>query len=55
MTEGKPFACGDGYYVLGDDSKDSDDSRFNGPVPTDDVLGRPWLILWPRDRAGRVR
>ena len=23
--------CGDGYYVLGDDSRDSDDSRFNGP------------------------
>ena len=33
LIEGKPIPCGDGYYVLGDDLKDSDDSRFNGPVP----------------------
>jgi len=45
--------CGDGYYVLGDDSKDSEDSRFEGPVPTHRIEGRAWLIVWPLERFGR--
>jgi len=55
LTEGKPVPCGDGYYVLGDDLKDSDDSRFNGPVPPHRILGRAWLIVSPRNRFGWVR
>jgi signal peptidase I len=47
--------CGAGYYVLGDDSRDSDDSRFNGPIASADVTGRPWLILAPREHRGLVR
>ncbi|MBN1911671.1 MAG: signal peptidase I [Pirellulales bacterium] len=47
--------CGDGYYVLGDYSRDSDDSRFNGPISPHQILGRPWLILSPSDRRGVVR
>ena len=47
--------CGSGYYVLGDDLKDSDDSRFNGPVPADRIMGRAWLIVWPMKRLGWVR
>jgi signal peptidase I len=46
--------CGDGFYVLGDDSRDSDDSRFNGPVPAKDVIGRAWLIVAPGGRRGFV-
>jgi hypothetical protein len=53
--EGKPVPCGDGYYVLGDELKDSDDSRFNGPVPARRVMGRAWLIVWPWKRLGWVR
>src|SRR5262249_14016866 len=37
---GKVCECRDGYYVLGDNSKDSDDSRFNGPVRREDIVGR---------------
>lgn len=55
LFEGKPVPCGDGYYVLGDDSKDSDDSRFNGPVEPDRVVGRAWMIVWPPARFGFVR
>jgi signal peptidase I len=55
LTDGKPVPCGDGYYVLGDDLKDSDDSRFNGPVPAKRIFGRAWLIVWPTTRFGRVR
>ncbi|MBX9790343.1 MAG: signal peptidase I [Pirellulales bacterium] len=55
LTEGKPVPCGDGYYVLGDDLKDSDDSRFNGPLAADAIVGRAWLILWPKPRVGRVK
>jgi signal peptidase I len=55
LIEGKPVPCGDGYYVLGDETKDSDDSRFNGPVPAKRVIGRAWLIVSPCERAGWIR
>jgi len=55
LTDGKPVPCGNGYYVLGDDLKDSDDSRFNGPVPANRLMGRAWLIVWPINRLGLVR
>lgn len=55
LFEGKPIPCGDGYYVLGDDLKDSDDSRFNGPVKPSRLIGRVWLIVSPRERFGFVR
>jgi type IV secretory pathway protease TraF len=50
----KVAACGDDYYVLGDNSKDSDDSRFNGPVRRDEIVGRTWAILGPRARVGFI-
>lgn len=49
------FKCDQGYYVLGDDSRDSDDSRFNGCIPAHFVEARPWMILAPLSRFGRVR
>jgi len=39
-----------GYFVLGDNVFDSDDSRFEAPVPRAQICGRPWLIVWPRGR-----
>jgi len=55
LLDGNPVPCGSGYYVLGDDLKDSDDSRFNGPVPARRIIGRAWLITWPWKRSGWVR
>ena len=54
LTAGGTVECGEGYYVLGDDTRDSDDSRFNGPVPPEQILGRAWLILDPAERRGLV-
>lgn len=50
----EPVACGQGYYVLGDDTRDSDDSRFNGPVQPAAVVGRSWLVVWPWAHIGWV-
>ncbi len=50
----KVFDCQDGYYVLGDESMDSDDSRFNGTVSRAEIIGRTWLIVGPAERRGLV-
>jgi signal peptidase I len=34
-------------FVLGDNRPCSRDSRYFGPVPADQVLGRAWLVYWP--------
>jgi signal peptidase I len=46
--------CKEGYYVLGDNSRDSEDSRFTGPVMPDQLIGRAWLIVGPSGRRGFV-
>lgn len=55
LSEGRERRIDGGYYVLGDDSKDSQDSRFEGEVEPRAVVGRAFLILWPPQRAGLVR
>jgi len=47
--------CGTGYFVLGDASVDSWDSRFTGPVAGERFRGRVWCILSPGTRTGFVR
>jgi signal peptidase I len=54
VGDGQAVECGQGYYVLGDDTNDSDDSRFAGPVPPGRIVGRVWLIVAPRSRIGFV-
>ena len=51
LAGGGAAPCGQGYYVLGDDSRDSQDSRFEGPVDPERIRGRAWLIVWPLSRA----
>jgi len=43
------------YYVLGDNSFSSRDSRYWGFVPKKYVLGRAFLIYWPLTRIRIVR
>ncbi len=54
LGAGRTVDCRGGYYVLGDDSRDSQDSRYEGPVSAKELRGRAWLIIWPLHRAGWV-
>ena len=48
-------------WVMGDHRSASEDSRFHqedargGMVPLDEVIGRAFVVIWPLDRAGRLR
>ncbi len=54
LSTGQTQECGEGYYLLGDDSQDSWDSRFDGPIRRSAMRGRAWLIVWPPSRMGFV-
>jgi signal peptidase I len=43
------------YFVLGDNSPESSDSRYWGVVPTRRVMGRALLTYLPWDRAGWIK
>jgi signal peptidase I len=51
----RPFVLPPGqYYVLGDNRRNSDDSRYNGPVKEDEIRGRAVMIFFPPGRFGRL-
>ncbi len=54
LSNGRSVDCKEGYFVLGDDSRDSFDSRYEGVVRPDEVQGRAWLIVRPLSRFGFV-
>ncbi len=43
------------YFFMGDNTKDSFDSRYFGFVPKDHVIGRPILRIWPIKDFGPVQ
>jgi signal peptidase I len=46
-----PVSLGpDDYFLLGDNSAASTDSRHFGPVKAAQILGRPVAVVWPRPR-----
>ena len=44
----------DEYFALGDNPADSRDSRAFGSVPSDHIIGRVWLRIWPPGSWGPV-
>lgn len=51
LAEGQEFTVPDGaYFALGDNTNNSLDSRFWGPVPHRNVIGRPLNVFWPVSR-----
>lgn len=45
----------DEYFMMGDNSWNSQDSRSRGPVRGDRLVGRPLLIVWPLSRFRILR
>ncbi|WP_331272037.1 signal peptidase I [Motilibacter aurantiacus] len=39
-------------WVMGDHRGDSQDSRYVGPIPVDNVVGRAFVRVWPLGRLG---
>ncbi|MFH1397674.1 MAG: signal peptidase I [Candidatus Omnitrophota bacterium] len=45
----------DSYFVMGDNSISSQDSRFWGFVPKDNIRGNAILIYWPLNRIRMIK
>jgi len=43
------------YYVLGDNSASSRDSRYWGFVPKENILGQAFLVYWPLNRIRIIK
>jgi signal peptidase I len=50
-----PIEIPEGYvYVMGDNRMNSEDSRFFGLVPIDNIIGKAWITYWPVGEVGIV-
>jgi signal peptidase I len=55
-AEGKRFTVpADGFFVLGDNSASSVDSRYWGVVPRRNILGKAMVIWWPLPRVRIIK
>jgi signal peptidase I len=54
--EGEPIVIPEqNYFVLGDNSASSQDSRYWGFVPRKNILGKAILIYWPLQRIRIIK
>lgn len=46
VSNGELYVPPDSYFVMGDNRDNSEDSRYWGFVPRENIIGRPLLIYW---------
>ncbi|MDR1083130.1 MAG: signal peptidase I [Coriobacteriales bacterium] len=44
----------DTVWMMGDNRTDSSDSRYFGPIPEDELIGKALFRIWPFDRFGAI-
>ena len=42
----------DAYFVMGDNRRQSRDSRDIGAIPRASIVGRVWVVYWPFNKLG---
>ncbi|NHC13338.1 signal peptidase I [Motilibacter sp. E257] len=52
MAFGPVTVPADQLWVMGDHRSDSQDSRFVGPIPVENVVGQAFVRVWPLHRLG---
>jgi len=56
LKKGESFKVPDDhFFVLGDNSKNSLDSRFQGSIPKKNILGKAKIGYWPLKRIGYIK
>jgi signal peptidase I len=55
LADQKIIVPPENYFVLGDNSASSKDSRYWGFVPKDDILGQAMIIYWPLQRIRVIK
>ena len=53
-TAGEWWMGPDEYFVMGDNRRNSQDSRAFGPIAATQIVGRVWLRYWPPRAWGLV-